>query len=213
MNNSWSSAAEEMYPTGVGSGDTTLLVAAHNAGDTSQSTLRNFSVASAVSSLALGLSLPMAWRNPVQKEEQQEFRKAEEVPSVLSAGVDLVESNHHNIYTTQRLPATEEQPSNATAGEDLVQCSKPNSGVPNKEAERIEFENFPKSTIFVIWKMNFNSEVCSSSILQQKRWCGSMKSTPPRIWTNGRRVIRCWDEQFQTSRSLIQLLRVLSRSC
>ena len=41
----WSYAAEEMCPTGVGSGDTSPFIAAHTSGDTSQSTLRNFSVA------------------------------------------------------------------------------------------------------------------------------------------------------------------------
>ena len=31
--NRWSCVAEEMFPTGVGSGDTTLLIASHTAGD------------------------------------------------------------------------------------------------------------------------------------------------------------------------------------
>ena len=39
--NSWNYAAEEMCPTGTGSGDTTLLIAAHTAADTSQSSLRH----------------------------------------------------------------------------------------------------------------------------------------------------------------------------
>ena len=53
--NSWSYAVPEMRPTGVGSGETTLLIGAHTTGDTSQSTLRNVSVANAFSSSALGL--------------------------------------------------------------------------------------------------------------------------------------------------------------
>ena len=49
-----------MCPTDVGSEDATLLIAEHTAEDTSQSSVRNFIVESAVSSSALGLSPPMA---------------------------------------------------------------------------------------------------------------------------------------------------------
>ena len=32
-----------------------------------------------------------------------------------------------------------------------------------KEAEKIAFDRFPNSSYFAVWKMNFKSEVCSSS--------------------------------------------------
>ena len=45
-----------------------------------------------------------------------------------------------------------------------MQSSQQNSGVPEKtDAERIEFEKSPNSTIFVLWKMNFKRGACSSS--------------------------------------------------
>ena len=67
----------------VGAGDAAPLIAEHTAGDTSLCTLRKFSVASAVSSSVSGLSTPMAG-GPYAKHN--EFRRAGEVPSVLSAG-------------------------------------------------------------------------------------------------------------------------------
>ena len=76
--NSWSYAAEELYPTAVGSGDSYLLIAAHTAGDTSQCTPRNFSVATAVSSSALGFSLPMAgWETPCKEEHKVTLEEKE----------------------------------------------------------------------------------------------------------------------------------------
>ena len=70
----------------LGSAETALLFSAHTAGDTSQSTLRNFSVASTFSSSVSCFSVPMAGRNPVQRKEHNVIRRAGEVPSVLSAG-------------------------------------------------------------------------------------------------------------------------------
>ena len=72
-----------MGPTFVGSGDTTLLMATHAAGDTSQSTLQNLSVASAVSFSAFGFSHLTAGRDSVQREAQSEFGGAGKLPSVL----------------------------------------------------------------------------------------------------------------------------------
>ena len=46
--NSWSLTVEEMYPTGVGSWESTLMLTAHTAGNTSQSTLRNCTAVIAV---------------------------------------------------------------------------------------------------------------------------------------------------------------------
>ena len=128
--NIWNYAAEEMCPTGVGSGDTTLLNAAHTAGDTSQSTLRNFAVTSAVSSSASGRSPPLAGGI----EKQNEFTRAGEVPSISSAVENPVQSNQQNSGTLRK-----------------------------KEGDGSEFEKFPNSNTFVIWKMNFKSGVCPIS--------------------------------------------------
>ena len=49
-------------------------------------------------------------------------------------------------------------------GRDPTQSSQQNSGVTKKkEAARIEFEKILYSNSFVIWKMHFASEFCSSS--------------------------------------------------
>ena len=82
--NNWSRAEG---PTGVGSGDTTLLIATHTAGTTSsQSPLQNLSVESAVSSSAFfGDSQLTAGGDPMQREAQREFRRAGDALSVLSA--------------------------------------------------------------------------------------------------------------------------------
>ena len=78
--NSWSRAER---PTGGGSGDTALLMAAHTVGDTSQSTLQHLSVANAVSSSAVGDSQLAAGetlykkKHLCKKKHQVHFRRAE----------------------------------------------------------------------------------------------------------------------------------------
>ena len=45
-----------------------------------------------------------------------------------------------------------------------MQSNQQNMSVPMKEKSgNIEFETSPNSNLFVIWRMNFKSEVCSSS--------------------------------------------------
>ena len=110
----------KMHPIGVASGDTSLLVAAHTAGDTSQSTLRNFSVASAVSSSVLGLSPPRLGgslcreMNTFNLEEQEKYFRS------YQSGEDPAQNSLNKSQTTQRLPSTGEPPSVATAGRSLV---------------------------------------------------------------------------------------------
>ena len=74
---SWSRA---QGPKGLGSGDTTLLMVTHTAGNTSQSTPQNLTVASAVSSSAFGYSQLTDGGDPMQR--------GGEVPSVLSSRGD-----------------------------------------------------------------------------------------------------------------------------
>ena len=69
--NSWSRAEG---PTGVGSRDTTLLIAAHTTGDTSQSAPQNLSVTRTVSSSAFGYSQLTTGGDPMQREVQSDFR-------------------------------------------------------------------------------------------------------------------------------------------
>ena len=67
------------------------------AGNASQSTLQNLSVARAVSSSAFGCSQLTAGRKPTQREEQNEFRREGEIPSVLSAEEDNAQNNLKNV--------------------------------------------------------------------------------------------------------------------
>ena len=75
---------------------------------------------------------------------------------------------------------------------DPVQSSQQNGGVPEKtEAERIEIEKFPNPTTSVIWKMNFQSEVYSSSSFPTESMVWII---PPRTLTNSTRQHIQWDE-------------------
>ena len=86
-----------------------------------------------------------------------------ERPLVSSAGGDPAQNEPNNSQTTQRSPVTGQLQSVPTTGVDLVQESQ-NTCVPMMtRAEKLEFKKFPNSTSFVIWKVNFQSEVCSSS--------------------------------------------------
>ena len=60
-----------------------------------------------------------------------------------------------------------------------MQSSQQNGGVPEKkEAKNIEFEKLQNSNTFVICKMNFKSEVCSSSSypIEAKVWINEIDS-------------------------------------
>ena len=62
---------------------------------------------------------------------------------------------------------------------DLVKRNQQKSGVPRKkEADKNEFEKIPNSNMLVIWKMNFESEVCSSSSLPTEgmKWIAEVVS-------------------------------------
>ena len=94
-----------------------------------------------------------------------------------------------------------------------MQSNLHNSGVPKKRgAERLEFEQCPNSATFVTWKMYFNSEDCSSSSFP----------TEATVWINEVDSAKKMDglkssssllrQIFQTSRYMIQKMRVLSRS-
>ena len=90
-----------MCPTGTGSGDIPLLVAA----DRSQPTLRNVPARAR----SLERSAPMAWRkekNEMHEEEQEKYLRSCQPERTLC--------NPNNIDTTQRLPATGDPPSVAT---------------------------------------------------------------------------------------------------
>ena len=140
----------------------------HTPVETHRSLLGKNSVASAVSSSATGCL-------PGEKQEN-------DLRSKQTEG-NPAHNNPNNIHTTAWLPASKEPPSIFLVGGDPVQtnqktvvqyrrCSQdiPDSAVnvivfggSEKEAKRIEFEKSPNSTTFVNWKMNFKSEVCSSS--------------------------------------------------
>ena len=183
--NSWS----RLEGPGVGSGDTTLLIDGHT-----HSWKQNISVYSAESLrrecsffFIMWLFSADSWRGDrMQREAQSEFRRAVEAPS-LSAGRGIL---RETISTTTNPRATdyqqEENYFRYFQPGGPVQRNQQNSGVPKKkEADKIEFEKFPNSNSFVIWKMNFKSEVCwpSSSFPTEAIRYESMKSIPPGTWT------------------------------
>ena len=95
-----------MCPTCVGSGDATLMIAAHTAGDTSQSAPQNLSVTSTVSSSAFGSSQLTTGGDTMQKEAQSEVRRAREAPLVFSAGEDPAQHNQQNSGVPKKKPIT-----------------------------------------------------------------------------------------------------------
>ena len=96
-----------------------------------------------------------------------------------------------------------------------MQSNQQNSGVPKKkEADRIEFEKFPNSNTFVIWKMNLQREVCSSSSFSREAV----------VWINETDSARNMDELKLSNSILGRMIlvfevldskkkRELSRSC
>ena len=77
------------------------------------------------------------------------YRKA------TSVGGDFVQSNQQNIGSVSAMFSPHTCPTVPLI--DFV------FGCSEKEDERIEIKTFPKLTTFVIWKMNFKGDVCSSS--------------------------------------------------
>ena len=176
-----------MFPTGVGSRDAGLLIAACAAGDTSLSLL--YEISHSRAQFLPQLSVFLRWlgetlcreKNIMNLEEQETYLRSYWLGERTCAKQSQRQSGNRKIILP---PATGELPSAATAGRDPVQSSQ-NSGVlMKKESERIEYATFPTSNSFVIGKMNFKSEVCSSSSFPAEVWCGSMKSIPPGTWTN-----------------------------
>ena len=98
----------------------------------------------------------------MQREEPNSFRRVREVLAVLSAGgrpcakLSPQQSDHTKITSCKTTTV------GCNSRRDPVQNIQQNSGVPKKqEAERNELEKFWNSNSFVMWKMNFKSEVCS----------------------------------------------------
>ena len=133
---------------------------------------------------------------------------------LISLG-DLPQKNLDNNQTTQRFPAAKELLSVLLAGRDFVQSNQQNSGVPKmKEADRIGFEKFPNSNTFVIWQMNLQREVCSSSSFSREAV----------VWINETDSARNMDELKLSNSILGRMIlvlevpdskkkRQLSRSC
>ena len=73
----------------------------------------------------------------MQKKEQPEYRRAGEVPWVLTAGEILAQNNPNNTLATTSIPATGEPRSITFVGETL--CRFVNGTVlKKKEAERVQ---------------------------------------------------------------------------
>ena len=170
---------------------TTLLVAAHAAGITSQSTQPNFVVASAVRSSPLGFLLLQRRKETLcKKNKNNTERNGNYLRSYQPIG-----SLRNTIPTTFTPLQDYLLRAVLSAGRDLLEkCTKP--WYPEKERSRQNWvpEIFELNK-FAISKMNFKS-----GAFQQKLCCGSMKSISPETWTSWSRLIRCWDKTFRTSR-------------
>ena len=66
----------------------------------------------------------------MQRKQQNEFRRAGEAPSVLSAGRDPAQNNLNKSQTTQKNTSHRRLQWVATAGGDPMQSNQQNSGVP-----------------------------------------------------------------------------------
>ena len=147
--------------------------------------LQDFSVASAVSCSALGVSPPMALETPCKEQNKMK----------------LEDQNCLRSFSPEE------------GGTQMPSSQKQWCPFGRKKTERIVFGKFPNSTTFVIWKMNFKSEYCSSSSFPTEAtvWINEIDSA-----RNMDELEQCnslsWDEWFQTSKYLIQKLRVFSRS-
>ena len=115
------------------------------AGDTSQSTPRKFLRCGRSCFNSIRFSLPMA----------EEGRRSTFGPCSRETGVPCTKQSYHKDYQPLENNRRSQQPG-------LVQRNHQNSGVPKKKPKN-EFEKFPNSATFVIWKMNLKSGVCSSS--------------------------------------------------
>ena len=148
-----------MYSTGVGSGDTVLIVTANTAGDTSQSLLCNFSVASEVSSSALGVSLPKIEGNPAKKTEKQ----AKYPPSCQSGGPCAKQPQQHLYHSRLQQPEG-----------TLCKAVRTVVSLKRRKPKEVSFYKFPTSTCssskFPIEAMVWFNEVdskSSSSLLER----------------------------------------------
>ena len=156
----------------AGSGDTTLLITAHTAGLTSQCTVRHFSLTSAVASSAFvfffrwmgGIQCKKKKKNTNNLEEQEKYFRSRQPEKPCAK--QSQQHSHHNKITSYRRTTV-----GANSGaRTLVQRNEQRSGVPKKkEAERFEFGKFPNSVTLVMWKKNFQSEVCSSSCFPKEQ--------------------------------------------
>ena len=98
------------------------------------------------------------WEKSNAKRRTEKSRRS--TFGLVSRG-NPAQNKPNNIHTTTRLPSAGDKPRVART---LVQRNEQRSVVPKKkEAETSEFWKFPNSATLVMWKMNFKSDVCSSS--------------------------------------------------
>ena len=155
----------------------------HGWRETSESTLRDFSIASAVSSSASGFFSSDGWKPLCKKknkhnlEEQEKYLLPCQPEGSFHTTVPTAIHHHYKLISNRRTTVS------ANSGRRTLYKTVV---LPKKtEVESIEFVNFANSTTFVLWKMNFKSEVLLQlKFFQQKLWCGSMNTIPPGLWTN-----------------------------
>ena len=154
-----------MYPAGVRSGEISLLVTAYTAGDTSVCS-EKFRRRERSFFISIRFFSSDGWEKLHAKRRTTRNQKSRRSSfGLVSQGGTVRKTlpttlTPHRDYQLQENHRRLQQPGEM----DLVQSSQQNSGVPKKkEAERIEFEMLQNSKTFVMWKMNFKSEFCSSS--------------------------------------------------
>ena len=132
--NDWSYAAEEMYQTGVGPGDTTRLVDAHR---WIYST--NFLRRDRSSFISIGCSPSDGCGKLHAKRRTTTIQRSRRSTFGLNRLDDPAHNNPNNIYTTKRLPATGVVPSvlSAVAEESTLCNSNQQNSVPGKKETEI----------------------------------------------------------------------------
>ena len=174
-----------MCPTGVESGETSLLNAAHTAGDTSQSTLRYFCRERSFC-FSIGSFSSDGWRETLCKEKNNiNLEEQEKCLRSCQPGEDPAKNSLHKSQTTQRLPAAGEPRRLQQRGErggkgDPMQSTQQNSvSLRRKKPKELSSWNSRIQTHSSFGRWTSRVKFAPAPVFQQKEWCGTMKSIPP----------------------------------
>ena len=146
-------------------------------------------------------------KHKVNFEEQEKHRRSYQPARTLREPISTT-STQRNGYQQEENCLRYFQ-----SGGCHVQSNQQDSSVPMCGIDKIDVEKFPNSNSFVIWKMNFKSEVCSNSCFP----------TEAMLWIKEIDSARSMDELKSSGSILGRILpdfkvpyskkRVLARSC